>query len=132
MHSGRAVPSGVYDVINNRGFVCVGTSGDTPAFAVDAISTWWQADGHTRFPGADHLLLLADAGGGNSCQTAELCVRVEGLPLSIELTAARGQPCSIRASYCHGWSLASRCSPAALLEAGDQRLFRRLSVFAGG
>jgi hypothetical protein len=51
---GRAVPYGVYDVTNNRGFVCVGTSGDTPAFAVDTISTWWQAEGETQFPGADH------------------------------------------------------------------------------
>ena len=66
---GRAVPYGVYDVINNRGFVCIGTSGDTPAFAVDTISAWWQAEGETRFLGADHVLLLADAGGSNSCQT---------------------------------------------------------------
>ena len=66
---GRAVPYGVYDVTNNRGFVSIGTSGDTPAFAVDTISAWWQAEGELRFPGADHLLLLADAGGSNSCQT---------------------------------------------------------------
>ena len=35
---GRAVPYGVYDLIHNRGFVYVGTSGDTPAFATDAIA----------------------------------------------------------------------------------------------
>lgn len=66
---GRAVPYGVYDVTANRGFVCVGTSGDTPAFAVDTISAWWQADGRLTYPTADHLLLLADAGGSNSYQT---------------------------------------------------------------
>jgi hypothetical protein len=65
---GRAVPYGVHDVSNNRGFVSIGTSGDTPAFAVDTLATWWQAEGETRFPGADHLLLLADAGGSNGCQ----------------------------------------------------------------
>jgi DDE family transposase len=65
---GRAVPYGVYDVTRNRGFVCIGTSGDTPAFAVDTISAWWQAEGRVNFPGADHLLLLADAGGSNGCQ----------------------------------------------------------------
>ena len=54
---GRAVPYGVYDVTANRGFVCVGTSGDTPAFAVDTISAWWQADGRVAFPTAGHLLL---------------------------------------------------------------------------
>ena len=66
---GRAVPYGVYDVTNNRGFIWVGTSGDTPAFAADAISAWWQTEGEDKFPGAEHLLLLADAGGSNSCQT---------------------------------------------------------------
>jgi hypothetical protein len=66
---GRAVPYGVYDVTRNRGFVCIGTSGDTPAFAVDTISAWWQTDGQVGFRGADHVLVLADAGGSNSCQT---------------------------------------------------------------
>jgi Rhodopirellula transposase DDE domain len=33
----KAVPYGIYDVIHNQGFVYVGTSGDTAAFAVDAI-----------------------------------------------------------------------------------------------
>ena len=39
---GRAVPYGVYDITTNRGFIYLGTSGDTPAFAVDAIAAWWQ------------------------------------------------------------------------------------------
>jgi hypothetical protein len=66
---GRAVPYGVYDVTNDRGFIWVGTSGDTPAFAADTITAWWQTEGQDRFAGADHLLLMADAGGSNSCQT---------------------------------------------------------------
>lgn len=64
---GRAVPYGVYDVTTNRGFIYLGTSGDTPAFAVDAIAAWWQSDGHATWPG-DHLLVLADAGGSNGCR----------------------------------------------------------------
>ena len=40
---GRAVPYGVYDITTNRGFIYLGTSGDTPAFAVDAIAAWWQS-----------------------------------------------------------------------------------------
>src|SRR5207245_7485788 len=65
---GRAVPYGVYDVTNNRGFICVGTSGDTPAFATDAIAAWWQTEGRAEFPlGTDHLLVLSDAGGGKGC-----------------------------------------------------------------
>jgi len=31
---GRAVPYGIYDMLNNRGTVYVGNSADTPAFAV--------------------------------------------------------------------------------------------------
>lgn len=87
---GRAVPYGVYDVTNNRGFIWVGTSGDTPAFAADTISAWWQTEGDDRFSGADHLLLLADAGGSNSCQTrawkerlqAQICDRF-GLTVTV-------------------------------------------------
>jgi Rhodopirellula transposase DDE domain len=65
---GRAVPYGVYDVTTNRGFMCLRTSGDTPAFAVDTISGWWQTEARAAYPKADHLLLLADAGGSNEFQ----------------------------------------------------------------
>lgn len=65
---GRAVPYGVYDVVHNRGTVYVGSSGDTAALAVDAIARWWDTAGRVTFPGADHLLLLADAGGSNGCR----------------------------------------------------------------
>ncbi len=65
---GRAVPYGVYDPTHNRGTVCVGSSGDTAAFAVDAIARWWDTAGRATFPQADHLLLLADAGGSNGCR----------------------------------------------------------------
>ena len=61
----RAVPYGIYDIKHNRGSVYVGTSADTPAFAVDAICAWWRAEGNARFPEADQLLILADAGGSN-------------------------------------------------------------------
>lgn len=66
---GRAVPYGLYDVIHNRGTVAVGQSSDTAAFAVEAITTWWTTEGRAAFPGADHLLLLADSGGSNGCRT---------------------------------------------------------------
>ncbi len=65
---GRAVAYGVYDVTTNRGFVCVGTSGDTQAFAVDTISRWWRCEGRAAYPAADHLLLPVDAGGSNGFQ----------------------------------------------------------------
>lgn len=61
----RAVPYGIYDPTHNRGTVYVGSSGDTAQFAVDAIAQWWQTDRPLLFPGAVHLLILADGGGSN-------------------------------------------------------------------
>jgi Rhodopirellula transposase DDE domain len=65
---GRAAPYGIYDVLNNRGTVYVGQSADTPAFAVDVIADWWERTGRVTFPTAKDLLILADAGGSNSCR----------------------------------------------------------------
>lgn len=62
---GIAIPYGVYDLQANRGSVFVGTSYDTSEFAVEAIEKWWRYDGRKRYPGAKHLLILADSGGSN-------------------------------------------------------------------
>jgi hypothetical protein len=67
--AGRAVPYGIYDLRHNQGTVCVGLSGDTAQFAVDAIAHWWQTEGHAAYRPADHLLILADGGGSNGCRT---------------------------------------------------------------
>jgi hypothetical protein len=65
---GMAIPYGIYDPQANRGFVVVGTSHETPAFAVDAIVLWWQGSGRPVYPQTDELLILADCGGGNSAR----------------------------------------------------------------
>jgi hypothetical protein len=62
---GKITPYGVYDIAVNRGFVSVGTSCDTAAFAVNALRLWWQREGALRYPGATRLLVTADAGGSN-------------------------------------------------------------------
>jgi hypothetical protein len=64
----RAVPYGLYDVLANRGHMVVGTSADTPAFAVDAITRWWVRCGCKRYRDAGELLILADRGGSNGCR----------------------------------------------------------------
>jgi hypothetical protein len=61
----RATPYGIYDLTAGRGHIRVGTSSDTPAFAVEAIRSWWARYGCRRYPGADELLILADGGGSN-------------------------------------------------------------------
>jgi len=62
---GIAIPYGIYDVTDNEGFVVVGTSHQTPAFAVQAIRRWWVKYGQQRYAGKHHLLIEADGGGAN-------------------------------------------------------------------
>jgi hypothetical protein len=64
----RIVPYGIYDITANRGFVSVGTSHDTAAFAVSAIRLWWREEGQFRYPAAGRLLITCDAGGSNGWQ----------------------------------------------------------------
>ena len=63
--AGLATPYGVFDPQAKRGHVFVGTSHDTPAFAVDALVRWWTHDGRSRYAGAESILILADGGGSN-------------------------------------------------------------------
>lgn len=63
--SGMAVPYGIYDIQANKGKVIVGTSSDTPAFAVNAINKWWKTEGNKRYPTSKKILILADSGGSN-------------------------------------------------------------------
>lgn len=66
---GRAVPYGVYDLGRNQGYVRVGTSADTPRFAAEVVERWWEREGLGAYPGTERLLILADAGGSNSCRS---------------------------------------------------------------
>jgi hypothetical protein len=63
-----ASPYGIYDLTYNTGLVYIGASADTSEFAVDAIEHWWKTEGRSRYPKADKLLILADAGGSNGCR----------------------------------------------------------------
>lgn len=65
---GRGTPYGIFDIQRNEGVVYVGTSADTPEFAVEAIARWWQEHGHGAYPEATRLLIVADAGGSNGCR----------------------------------------------------------------
>ncbi len=66
---GQAIPYGFYEITRTHGYVVIGDCFDTPRFAVEAISNWWWQDGQRAFPNADRLLVLADAGGSNSCRS---------------------------------------------------------------
>lgn len=62
---GVAIPYGIYEVNRNQGFVVVGISHQTPAFAVAAIRLWWLKVGQPIYGQTRRLLLEADCGGGN-------------------------------------------------------------------
>jgi hypothetical protein len=64
--NGKAIPYGVYDILQNTGFVNVGQDHDTAAFAVESIRRWWDQHGQDRYAGASELLIIADGGGSNS------------------------------------------------------------------
>jgi hypothetical protein len=63
---GKATPYGVYDLLQNQGWVSVGIDHDTAQFAVNSIRRWWNEMGEQRFPHARELLITADGGGSNS------------------------------------------------------------------
>ena len=76
---GKAIPYGVYDIVNNQGWVNVGIDHDTAQFAVNSIRNWWRQMGQTRFPRATQLLITADGGGSNSSRSRLWKVSLQGL-----------------------------------------------------
>ena len=88
--NGKAVPYGVYDIINNEGYVNVGISKDTAEFAVQSIRNWWTLMGKEKFPDARSLLITADGGGSNSTRCrlwkTELQILADEIKIPIEVS----------------------------------------------
>jgi DDE family transposase len=76
---GKAIPYGVYDIVNNQGWVNVGIDHDTAQFAVHSIRSWWQQMGQSRFPRTTELLITADGGGSNSSRSRLWKVSLQSL-----------------------------------------------------
>ena len=66
---GVVIPHGLYDLRLNRGYLHLGTSHDTSAFACDCVADWWHRFGQVDYPQAQSLLVLCDGGGSNSAST---------------------------------------------------------------
>jgi hypothetical protein len=108
----RAVPFGIYDILRNKGYVTVGTSKDTPEFAVNAIARWWEQEGKLAYPQADKLLILADCGGTNGYR-----FRAWKLNLQVKLCDAF----KLTVTVCHYPPGCSKWNPV------ERRLFSEIS-----
>jgi hypothetical protein len=64
--TGRVIPHGIYDVLNNRGHINLGLSCDTATFACDSFARYWSRHGRFAYPQATAMLWLCDGGGSNS------------------------------------------------------------------
>jgi hypothetical protein len=91
---GKAIPYGVYDILNNQGWVSVGIDHDTAAFAVNTIRRWWKRMGNRRFPRARELLVTADSGGSNSsrCRLWKLALQEFADETRLKITVAHLPP----------------------------------------
>lgn len=109
----KAVPYGIYDGVHNQGYVYVGTSRDTAAFAVDAIVRWFERKDRPKFADESKLLILCDAGGSNGYR-----VRNWKYQLQQQLADRYG----IEVMVCHYPSGASKWNPI------EHRLFSFISL----
>ena len=66
LSEGKVIPHGIYDLQLGKGYISIGASSETAAFAVDNLLWWWLEYGLHLYPNAKNLLLLCDAGGANS------------------------------------------------------------------
>jgi len=76
---GPGIPYGIYDSGRNAGYVVIGMSHETSAFAVAAIRRWWLAVGRQHYVGVRRLLIQADGGGANGCRRWAWKVALQGL-----------------------------------------------------
>ena len=92
--AGVVIPHGIYDVQRNHGYVTLGTSHDTSAFACDCLLQWWQRYGQPTYADADSLLVLCDGGGSKSARTYLFKQDLEqlGQDLGIEIRVAHYPP----------------------------------------
>lgn len=85
---GRAIPVGVFDLVYNDGYVVLGTSHETPTFAVSAIRLWWLKVGQRRYPQSPRLLIEVDSGGANDHRKWEWKIALQTLADEFALVIA--------------------------------------------
>ena len=63
---GIVIPHAIYDLVQNKGYINIGTSHDTSQFVCDSLRQWWFAQGQRDYPQATSVLVLCDGGGSNN------------------------------------------------------------------
>ena len=63
---GAVIPHGIYDLHRKEGYISIGSSHETAEFIADNLLWWWDNFGIHNYPNANCILVLCDAGGGNS------------------------------------------------------------------
>jgi hypothetical protein len=106
-------PYGLYEMLLNRGTVVVGTSFDTPEFAVDCLDLWLNEVGWNTYPSMKKLLLFCDSGGSNGYRP-----RLWKYKLYKQIV----QPYGIDVTVCHYPPGASKWNPV------EHRLFSFITM----
>src|SRR5450759_1716445 len=83
---GKAVPYGIYDLVQNKGFVNVGIDHETAEFAVESLRRWWQNVGKQLYPTSQELLIVADGGGSNGARNRLWKMQLQQLATETGLT----------------------------------------------
>ena len=82
---GKAIPYGVYDLSENKGWVSVGIDHDTARFTAEAIRRWWKKMGVKRYRDARELLITADGGGSNGSRCRLWKVALQELATKLQM-----------------------------------------------
>ena len=91
---GVAIPYGVYDQTQNKGWVSIGIDHNTASFATATIREWWYRMGAATYPSAAELLMTADAGGSNGirCRLWKKGLQDLASELNLKLTVCHFPP----------------------------------------
>lgn len=63
--TGKAIPAGLFDLKQNKGYITIGNSHETADFLVENLQWWWLNHGIDQYPDATAILILCDSGGAN-------------------------------------------------------------------
>lgn len=97
---GKVVPSGIYDMKLNEGYVSIGTNNETATFLIDNLIWWWENYGIHHYPDATYLLIYCDCGAANGYRHHAFKKELQRLAryIGIKITIVHYPP------YCSKWN----------------------------